>query len=223
MLHSDSKIRVLLADDQAMLLAALTTILTAQEDIDVVATAASGSDAVTSALGNRVDVAILDIRMPGMDGISAAQAILARSPNCRIIMLTTFDDDELVARSISAGAHGFLLKDADPEVLVAAVRDVAQGRSVLASQVTGPVLEAYRSVLTKEGLSARERQGLSVVTQREMEVLSLVASGATNAEIASAMVIADTTVKTHISSLMSKLGARDRVALVLVAQRAGVA
>lgn len=220
---SSSRIRVLLADDQAMLLSALSTILTAQEDIEVVATAATGADAVAAAISHHIDVAILDIRMPGMDGIAAAQAILERKPECRIIMLTTFNDEELVARSISAGAHGFLLKDADPEVLVTAVRNVAQGESVLAAEVTGPVLEAYRSALTRDTLSAQERQGLSLVTRREMEVLSLIARGATNAEIAADMVIAETTVKTHVSALMSKLAARDRVALVLLAQRAGVA
>ena len=220
---SSSRIRVLLADDQAMLLSALSTILTAQEDIEVVATAATGADAVAAAISHHIDVAILDIRMPGMDGIAAAQAILERKPECRIIMLTTFNNEELVARSISAGAHGFLLKDADPEVLVTAVRNVAQGESVLAAEVTGPVLEAYRSALTRENLSAQERQGLSLVTRREMEVLSLIARGATNAEIAADMVIAETTVKTHVSALMSKLAARARVALVLLAQRAGVA
>ena len=220
---SSSRIRVLLADDQAMLLSALSTILTAQEDIEVVATAATGADAVAAAISHHIDVAILDIRMPGMDGIGAAQAILERKPECRIIMLTTFNDEELVARSISAGAHGFLLKDADPEVLVTAVRNVAQGESVLAAEVTGPVLEAYRSALTRENLSAQERQGLSLVTRREMEVLSLIARGATNAEIAADMVIAGTTEKTHVSAIMSKLAARDRVALVLLAQRAGVA
>lgn len=217
------KIRVLLADDQAMLIAALSTILNAQDDIEVVATANTGSEAVTAALSHRTDVAILDIRMPGMDGIAAAQAILSRVPECRIIMLTTFNEEELVAQSIAAGAHGFLLKDADPEVLVGAVRDVAKGESVLASQVTGPVLEAYRTALTRGELSAQERQGLSLVTRREMEVLSLIARGATNSEIAAEMVIAETTVKTHVSSLMSKLAARDRVAMVLVAQRAGIA
>ena len=217
------KIRVLLADDQAMLVAALSTILNAQDDIEVVATANTGSEAVTAALSHRTDVAILDIRMPGMDGIAAAQAILSRVPECRIIMLTTFNEEELVAQSIAAGAHGFLLKDADPEVLVGAVRDVAKGESVLASQVTGPVLEAYRTALTRGQLSAQERQGLSLVTRREMEVLSLIARGATNSEIAAEMVIAETTVKTHVSSLMSKLAARDRVAMVLVAQRAGIA
>ena len=217
------KIRVLLAADQAMLVAALSTILNAQDDIEVVATANTGSEAVTAALSHRTDVAILDIRMPGMDGIAAAQAILSRIPECRIIMLTTFNEEELVAQSIAAGAHGFLLKDADPEVLVGAVRDVAKGESVLASQVTGPVLEAYRTALTRGQLSAQERQGLSLVTRREMEVLSLIARGATNSEIAAEMVIAETTVKTHVSSLMSKLAARDRVALVLFAQRAGIA
>ena len=214
------KIRVMLADDQAMLVAALSTILNAQEDIEVVATATSGGDAVSLALRHRIDVAILDIRMPG---IAAAQAILSRTPNCRIIMLTTFNEEDLVSQSIAAGAHGFLLKDADPEVLVEAVRDVARGESVLAAQVTGPVLEGYRKALTHSQLSPHERQGLSLVTRREMEVLTLIARGATNSEIAGHMSIADTTVKTHVSALMSKLAARDRVALVLLAHKAGIA
>ena len=217
------KIRVLLADDQAMLIAALSTILNAQDDIEVVATANTGSEAVTAALSHRTGVAILDIRMPGMDGIAAAQAILSRVSDCRVIMLTTFNEDDLVAQSIAAGAHGFLLKDADPEVLAGAVRDVAKGASVLAAQVTGPILETYRTALTRGQLSAQERQGLSLVTRREIEVLSLIARGATNSEIAAEMVIADTTVKTHVSALLSKLAARDRVALVLLAQRAGIA
>lgn len=217
------KIRVMLADDQAMLVAALSTILNAQEDIEVVATAASGAEAVSSALRHRIDVAILDIRMPGMDGIATAQAILSRTADCRIIILTTFNEEDLVSQSIAAGAHGFLLKDADPKVLVQAVRDVAKGESVLASQVTGPVLEGYRRALTHSQLSPQERQGLSLVTRREMEVLALIARGATNSEIAGHMSIADTTVKTHVSALMSKLAARDRVALVLLAHKAGIA
>jgi len=218
-----SKIRVLLADDQALLAAALSTILNAQEDIEVVTTAHTGNEAVTAAISHRIDVAILDIRMPGMDGIAAAQAILSRVPDCRIIMLTTFNEDDLVAQSIAAGAHGFLLKDADPDVLVGAVRDVTKGESVLAAKVTGPILQTYRAAIARGQLSAQERQGLSLVTRREREVLALIARGANNAEIAREMVIADTTVKTHISSLLSKLAARDRVALVLLAQKAGIA
>jgi len=196
--------------------------MNAEADIDVVTTATSGSQAVTAALSHQIDIAIMDIRMPGMDGIAAAQAILSRKPDCRIIMLTTFNDEDLVARSIAAGAHGFLLKDADPDILLSAVRNVAKGDSVLASEVTGPVLTAYRSALTRDNLTPRQRQGLSLITRREMEVLALVARGATNAEISAEMVIAETTVKTHVSALMSKLAARDRVALVLLAQRAGV-
>ena len=218
-----SRIRVLLADDQALLVAALSTILNAQDDIEVVTTAHTGNEAVTAAISHRIDVAILDIRMPGMDGIAATQAILSRVPDCRIIMLTTFNEDDLVAQSIAAGAHGFLLKDADPDVLVGAVQDVAKGESVLAAKVTGPVLQTYRAAIARGQLSARERQGLSLVTRREREVLALIARGATNAEIAREMVIADTTVKTHVSSLLSKLAARDRVALVLLAQKAGIA
>lgn len=214
--------RVLLADDQVMLAEALSTILNAAPGIKVVSRAADGAEAIAAAGRHIVDVAVLDIRMPVIDGIAAAKAIMAAHPDVRVIMLTTFDDPELVEAALAAGVHGFLLKDADPEVLVSAVRSVARGESVLASRVTGHVLAAYRAALSSGGeLSPQQRQGLSLVTQREMDVLLLVAEGATNAEIAQQLCVAETTVKTHISSLLAKLHARDRVALVLIAQRAG--
>lgn len=216
-------IRVLLADDQAMLISALSTILNSEDDIEVVATASSGVKAVEKCTQHLIDVAVLDIRMPKMDGIAAAKAMLASNPRLRIVMLTTFSDDCLVTAALQAGVHGFLLKDADPEVLISAVRTVYSGESVLASKVTGPVLAAYRNALQSAGaLSAMERQGLSCVTNREMDVLLLVAHGATNQEIAAELRIAETTVKTHVSALLNKLHARDRVALVLLARRAGI-
>ena len=217
-----SKIRVLLADDQAMLVAALSTILNAQDDIEVVATATTGSEAVTAALSHRTDVAILDIRMPGMDGIAAAQAILSRVPECRIIMLTTFNEEELVAQSIAAGAWVPAQRCRSGGASGSSTGR-RQGRIGAGFSGHRTSFEAYRTALTRGQLSAQERQGLSLVTRREMEVLSLIARGATNSEIAAEMVIAETTVKTHVSSLMSKLAARDRVALVLFAQRAEIA
>ena len=154
--------------------------------------------------------------MPVLDGIAAASAILPLGT--RVMMLTTFDDDALIQSAIAAGVHGFMLKDADPDVLADAVRTVASGESVLASGVTGRVMQW-----------ARERKGeppvrslLDGLTARELDVLAEVGRGATNAEIAQRLFIAETTVKTHVSSLLSKLDARDRIALVLIAQRAGI-
>lgn len=216
-------IRVLLADDQALLVSALSTILNAEDDIEVVATAANGVEAVHLCTRHLVDVAVLDIRMPKMDGIAAASAIMASNPRVRTILLTTFNDDALVTAALQAGVQGFLLKDAEPDVLVSAVRAVHAGESVLSSKVTGPVIAAYRKALgSGDKLSAAERQGLSLVTNREMDVLLLVARGASNPEIAAELQVAETTVKTHISSLLSKLQARDRIALVLFAHRAGL-
>lgn len=216
-------IRVLLADDQAMLVTALSTILNSEADIEVVTTASDGVEAVEMCVQHFIDVAVLDIRMPKMDGIAAAKAMMASNPKVRIVMLTTFNEDALVAAALQAGVQGFLLKDADPEVLISAVRAVYSGESVLASKVTGPVLAAYRNALGASGtLSAVQRQGLSCVTNREMDVLLLVARGATNQEIAKELRVAETTVKTHVSALLNKLHARDRVALVLLAQRAGL-
>lgn len=213
--------RILLADDQPMLLSALTTILNTQPDIEVVATARNGAEAIEQAKNHDIDIAVLDIRMPVLDGISAARQIMPLGP--KVIMLTTFDDDALVQEAIEAGVHGFLLKDAEPEVLADAVRTVAQGESVLSSGVTGRVLEWVRGGVDKRNaLSDFERQAMSLLTGRELEVLAEIAGGATNAEIAQHLFIAESTVKTHVKSLLAKLGARDRVALVLVAQRAGV-
>ena len=214
--------RILLVDDQPMLLSALSTILNTQPDIEVVATAANGAEAIEQAETHDIDVAVLDIRMPVLDGISAARRIMPLGP--KVIMLTTFDDDALVQEAIEAGVHGFLLKDADPDVLADAVRTVARGESVLASGVTGRVLEWVRGGVDKRNaLSDTQRQGLSLLTRREVDVLAEIGSGATNAEVAARLFIAETTVKTHVKNLLHKLGARDRVALVLIAQRAGIA
>lgn len=214
--------RILLVDDQPMLLSALSTILNTQPDIEVVATAANGQEAIEQAKNHDIDVAVLDIRMPVLDGISAARQIMPLGP--KVIMLTTFDDDALVQEAIEAGVHGFLLKDAEPDVLADAVRTVARGESVLASGVTGRVLEWVRGGVDKRNaLSDTQRQGLSLLTRREVEVLAEIGAGATNGEIAARLFIAETTVKTHVKNLLHKLGARDRVALVLIAQRAGIA
>ena len=209
-------IKILLADDQPLLLSALETILGAQADLTVAATAANGAEAVEKARAHRIDVAVLDIRMPVLDGIAAATQIMELGP--KVIMLTTFDDDTLVRAAIDAGVDGFLLKDAEPEVLASAVRAVARGESVLAPGVTGRVMAWVRgSTGSTEAAGMLER-----LTSRELEVLAEIGRGATNAEIARTLFIAETTVKTHVSSLLTKLGVRDRVALALTAQRAGL-
>lgn len=209
-------IKILLADDQPLLLSALETILGAQADLTVAATAANGAEAVEKARAHRIDVAVLDIRMPVLDGIAAATQIMELGP--KVIMLTTFDDDTLVRAAIDAGVDGFLLKDAEPEVLAGAVRAVARGESVLAPGVTGRVMAWVRGSQGSTEAAA-ELEGL---TSRELEVLAEIGRGATNAEIARTLFIAETTVKTHVSSLLTKLGVRDRVALALTAQRAGL-
>lgn len=209
-------IRILLADDQSLLLSALATILGAEDDITVAATAVNGAEAVEKARAHRIDVAMLDIRMPVLDGIAAARAIMEMGP--RVIMLTTFDDDVLIHSAIDAGVHGFLLKDAEPDILAGAVRAVAHGESVLAPAVTGRVMQWARGGAGDPDAGKR----LKELTVRERDVLAEIGRGATNAEIAATLFIAETTVKTHVSSLLSKLGVRDRVALALLAQRAGI-
>ncbi|GAA1721686.1 response regulator transcription factor [Propioniferax innocua] len=221
----DRPIRVLLADDQPLLLASLRTILDAQAEIDVVEAVEDG-DAALAALDRRlVDVAVLDIRMPGTDGITAARRIADRASPPKVVMLTTFDSEDLVRAALDAGAQGFLLKDADPAELATAIRLVHEGRSVLASGVTGHVIRAYREAVAHSAgrISSRARQGLAMLTPRELDVLLALSDGASNGEIATVLGVGEATVKTHMSNLLIKLDCRDRVALVVLAHRAGLA
>lgn len=218
-------IRILLADDQPLLLASLRTILDAQADIEVVEAVPDGAAALTVLDRRLVDVAVLDIRMPGVDGITAARRITERASGPRVVMLTTFDSEDLVRAALDAGAHGFLLKDAEPAELAAAIRLVHEGRSVLASGVTGHVIRAYREAMARSAgrIPPRARQGLAMLTPRELEVLLALSDGASNAEIAAMLGIGEATIKTHMSNLLIKLDCRDRVALVVLAHRAGLA
>lgn len=218
-------IRVLLADDQPLLLRALATILGAEDDIEVVATASDGLEAIEVVSALRIDVAVLDIRMPRLDGIRAAEHLRERSQRPGIVMLTTFDDDELVRAALEAGADAFLLKDSEPDELAAAVRLVHAGQSVLSAGITGHVVRAFREAVAGGAveLAPEVRQGLALVTARELEVLRTLADGASNGEIALRLHIGDETVKTHVSNLLGKLHARDRVALVVLAHRTGIA
>ncbi|KQB83692.1 response regulator [Corynebacterium oculi] len=212
-------IRVLIADDQPLLASALSTIVGAEPDIAVVATCHDGSQALDAAHAHLIDVAVLDIRMPNVTGIEAARALVAR--RITVLMLTTFNEESLIRESIAAGAAGFLLKDAEPEELAQAIRAVARGDSVLSSGAAGHLFRAYRQAVAGAGdLPPQQRQGLSLLTPRELDILTLISAGKTNAEIARELVIGAATVKTHVSHLLSKLHCRDRVALVVLAHRA---
>ncbi|WP_046095345.1 response regulator [Corynebacterium ulcerans] len=214
--------RIVLADDQPLLLSALQTIIDAQEDFCVVATCSDGSQAVTTLRSDpTIDIVIMDIRMPVMDGIEALTQIRQVAPEARVIMLTTFNVGDYVDRALFAGAHGFLLKDADPDELIKAIRTVARGESILSAGVTGHVLDMWRSQLNglSPAIPAEQKQGLSLLTPREREVFQLVAQGMNNSEIASTLVVSETTIKSHVSSLLAKLHCRDRVDLVVLAGR----
>lgn len=213
-------IRVLIADDQSMVRAGFTALLGAQPGIEVVGQAADGQEAVDIAREQRPDVILMDVRMPRMNGIEATRAIAALDGEpVRVIMLTTFDIDEYVFDAIRAGASGFLLKDALPDELVSAVRVVAQGEALLAPSVTRRVIEGFAAVSTAPRDTAPVLTGL---TDREREVLVEVARGLSNSEIARHLVIAEQTVKTHVSKVLGKLGLRDRAQAVVAAYENGL-
>jgi DNA-binding NarL/FixJ family response regulator len=207
--------RVLIADDDALARAALRTIFDAQDDIELVAEAEDGQRAVDTVARLQPDVALLDIRMPNLDGLEAARRILSSASNrSRVIMLTTFDLDEYVYEALKAGATGFLLKDAPPERLVAFVRSAAAGDALLDPTITRRLIERY--VRPHRG-DPREAGRLAELTPRELEVLVQVARGRTNAEIAAEMYLSEATVKTHVSRILAKLHLRDRVQAVVLA------
>ncbi|MCK7642622.1 response regulator transcription factor [Corynebacterium sp. CCM 8835] len=203
-------IRVLLADDQPLVVQALEMTLSTQPDIEVVATAADGAEALEAVAAHRIDVAVLDIQMPRVDGIGVAREILARHPGVRVLMLTTFDAHELVRDALTKGVHGFLLKDCGPEALIDAVRRVDAGASVLSPGVTDYVLRVFRGHTPTPPAEP--------LTDRERDVLAGIARARTNAEISADLHIGEATVKTYISRLLAKTGTRDRVGLALWAR-----
>jgi DNA-binding NarL/FixJ family response regulator len=212
-------IRVLLADDQALVRGGFQMILAAQPDIEVVGEAEDGRQAID--LTNRLlpDVILMDVRMPVLDGLEATRRLVELGTTARILILTTFDLDEYVYAAIRAGASGFLLKDVRPSQLVDAIRVVADGEALLAPAVTRRLLERFAATLP----TPEEREpALATLTDRERDVLELVASGLSNAEIAERLFLGETTVKTHVSSLLRKLGLRDRVQAVVLAYEAGL-
>ena len=212
-------IRVLICDDQALVRAGFRAILGSRPEIEVVGEAENGAEAVALAERRRPDVILMDIRMPVLDGVEATRQLVAEGSPARILVLTTFDLDEYVHAAIRAGASGFLLKDVTPAKLVEAIRIVAGGDALLAPSVTRRLLERFAATLPAGDQSSKV---LGQLTPRETEVLRLLAAGLSNAEIASELVVSEATVKTHISSLLRKLGLRDRVQAVILAYETGL-
>jgi DNA-binding NarL/FixJ family response regulator len=217
-------IRIAVVDDQPSIRDAYTRVLASRPDLEVVATGATGHDAVSIATGQRSDVIVpdvivMDIRMPGLDGIDATRQIVAAGDTPRILVVTTFNLDAYVYEALRAGASGFLLKDAPPQDLVAAVRVVARGDAMVDPAVTRALIGSHAERVRPR---AKPAASLEALTNRELEVLRLLARGMSNAEIADELVVTRETVKTYVSRLLAKLGLRDRVQAVVLAYRAGL-
>ncbi|MFC4333561.1 response regulator [Streptomyces andamanensis] len=209
-------IRVLLADDEALLRMAFRTVLGAQPDMEPVGGAADGEEAVRLARRLRPDVVLMDVRMPGTDGIEATRRIVRAAPDSRVLLLTTFDLDEYAFAGLRAGASGFLLKNAHPERLLAAVREVAAGDAAVSPRVTRRLLDTCAALLPSGGGTGQEER-LRPLTARERQVLAQVGRGLSNAEIADALHLAEATVKSHLGRILQKTGLRDRAQAVVLA------
>ena len=213
--------RVLIVDDEALVRAGLRMILSASDDLEVVAEAEDGADAVDAVRAHRPDVVLMDIRMPRLDGLAATQAVLALDPAPRVVVLTTFDLDDYVFRALEAGASGFLLKDTPPRDLVRAVQVVAAGDAMLSPTVTRRLIGHF----SDSGSSSRQRTALArlgALTAREREVLVAVARGLSNAEVGRELFMSEATVKAHVSRLLTKLDAGNRVQVAILAHDAGL-
>lgn len=208
---------VLVADDQALLRAGLTRLIESEPDLEVVASAADGADAVAACRAHAPDVALLDIRMPRLDGIEATRQIVAASAT-RVVLLTLFDLDEYVYDGLRAGATGFLLKDSPPEQLLGAIRAAAAGDALIEPRVTRRLLDEF----VGQRSEPVDVPGIALLTEREREVWTHVAAGRSNAEIAAELYLGEATVKTHVGNLFAKLHARDRVQAVVLAYEAGI-
>jgi DNA-binding NarL/FixJ family response regulator len=212
-------IRVLVADDQALVRSGFRMILEGQPDLDLVGEAEDGLQALESARELDPDVILMDIRMPNLDGVEATRRLVDANTRARILVLTTFDLDEYVYAAIRAGANGFLLKDVQPADLVAAIRVVAAGNALFAPTATQRLLERFAAHPVEAAAAGRS---LDELTEREREILRLIANGLSNAELAAHLHLSETTVKTHVSSMLRKLGVRDRVQAVIAAYDAGL-
>lgn len=223
MTHDDAPIRVAIVDDQALVRAGFRMVLEAEHGIEVVGEAVDGRTAIEFARTHAIDVMLMDVRMPGVDGIAATEAIVASDRPARVIVLTTFDLDEYAFAALRAGASGFLLKDVRPADLVAAIRTVHTGDAALAPRVIRRMIELFADDLpARGGERAPSTDELDALTPREREVLVAIAQGRSNPEIAAAFHLSESTVKTHVGRLLQKLGARDRVQLVIFAYEHGL-
>lgn len=209
-------IRVVLADDEQLLRVGFRMILDAHGDFEVVAEAANGREAIAAAATHHPDVIVMDVRMPELDGIGATEVITCEQPEVRILILTTFDLDEYAFAGLRAGASGFLLKNAPPDELVAAIRTVAAGDAVVAPRVTRRLLDTFAQHLPTPTQASRD-QRLAQLTHRERDVLQAIALGQSNQEIATSLCLSEATVKSHVSRILGKLGLRDRVQAVIFA------
>jgi DNA-binding NarL/FixJ family response regulator len=209
-------IRVLVVDDQAMVRAGFRLLLADEPDIEVVAEASNGLEAITEAARCHPHVVLMDIRMPEIDGLEATRRILAADPASRILILTTFDLDEYLYRALQAGASGFVLKDDPPEQLIAAVRTVAGGDALLSPSVTRRVIAQFTRV------HQQPPKAVETLTARELDVFRLITKGYSNAEIGRELFISDTTVKTHVTRLLQKLDLRDRAQAIVLAHQTGL-
>ena len=212
-------VRVVIADDQGMVRSGFTTLLNSEPDIEVIGEAVNGQEAITRAIQLRPDVILMDVRMPVMDGLQATRQITAMDGAPRVLVLTTFDLDDYVYQALRWGASGFLLKDASARELAEAVRIVAAGDALLSPGVTRRLIAEFARQGAPRGPSRKTLQDL---TERETEVLALVAQGLSNAEIAGRLVLAEQTVKTHVSRILMKLGLRDRTQAVVLAYETGI-
>ena len=212
-------LRVVIADDQSLVRAGFRMILESEDGIEVVAEASDGEEAVRAVRRTKPDVVLMDIRMPGLDGLEATCRILGDGATSHIIMLTTFDLDEYVYAALSAGASGFLLKDVTPEQLIAAVRMIAAGDALLAPSITRRLIERFVRRDATAGIAPRELWSL---TAREREVMTLMARGLSNSELAAQLHLSEATVKTHVARILSKLELRDRVQAVVLAYETGL-
>jgi DNA-binding NarL/FixJ family response regulator len=212
-------VRVLLVDDDDLMRAGLTAVLSSDESIDVVGEAPDGRAAVDRAIELRPDVVLMDVRMPGLDGIAATRELLAISPDVRVVVLTTFEQDDYIFGALNAGASGFLLKRTRPEELIAAIHTVAAGDSLLSPSVTRTVIQR---VAGQPAPDAAAEARLDELTARERDVLELIARGLSNGEIAATLVIEESTVKTHVRHILRKLRLRDRVQAVIFGYESGL-
>ena len=212
-------VRVLLVDDDDLMRAGLTAVLSSDETIDVVGEAPDGRTAVERAIEVRPDVVLMDVRMPGLDGIAATRELLAVSPGVKVVVLTTFEQDDYIFGALSAGASGFLLKRTRPEELIAAIHTVAAGDSLLSPSVTRTVIQRLAG---QPAPDAKAEAQLDELTARERDVLELIARGLSNGEIATTLVIEESTVKTHVRHILRKLRLRDRVQAVIFGYESGL-